>query len=122
MESAAEAVAIVEQTRYPMKGKRGVAGLQRANRYGRVPNNHRNASEDIALVMQIESPAGVKAAAEIASVGGVDATFVGPSDLAATMDYLGNASDQAGQAAISEAQRAARSVSMSRREPRAGSC
>lgn len=110
IESAAEAAAIVEQTRYPMKGLRGVAGQQRANRYGRVPNYHRSAEGDIALVMQIESPAGVRAAAEIAAVDGVDALFVGPADLAATMDELGNPSAPAVQAAIASVQRAASSV------------
>jgi 2-keto-3-deoxy-L-rhamnonate aldolase RhmA len=39
-------------------------------------------------------------AEEIARVDGVDALFVGPSDLAATMGYLGRASEQDVQNAI----------------------
>lgn len=39
--------------------------------------------------MQIETAAGVEAAADIAAVDGVDAVFVGPSDLSASMGLLG---------------------------------
>jgi len=44
-----------------------------------------NANENILLVLQIEHIQGVENAAEILSVPGVDATFIGPNDLAASM-------------------------------------
>jgi 4-hydroxy-2-oxoheptanedioate aldolase len=108
IETAEQAAAIVSATRYPPHGIRGVAGIQRANRYGRVPGYQQNADKDICLIMQIESPAGVAAAAEIAAVDGVDALFVGPSDLAATMGYIGRPSEAAVQAAIATVPAAAR--------------
>jgi 4-hydroxy-2-oxoheptanedioate aldolase len=43
----------------------------------------------VSLFVQIESTAGVDAAAEIAATDGVDGVFVGPSDLAASMGLLG---------------------------------
>ena len=100
VESAAQASAIVAATRYPMRGVRGVAGSTRATRWGRIPNYLQSAEADIFLAMQIESAAGLAAAAEIAAVDGVDALFVGPSDLAATMGFLGQASAPEVQAAI----------------------
>lgn len=100
IESAEQAAAIVVATRYPPHGMRGVAAVQRANRYGRVPGYAENAVKDICLIMQIESPAGVAAAEQIASVDGVDALFVGPNDLAATMGFLGRSSEASVQAAI----------------------
>ena len=41
------------------------------------------------MLVQIESRAGMEAAAEIAAVDGVDGVFVGPSDLAAALGHLG---------------------------------
>jgi 2-keto-3-deoxy-L-rhamnonate aldolase RhmA len=100
VESADEARAIVAATRYPMRGVRGVAGSTRANRWGRVPDYLHTAEQDIFLAMQIESPAGAANAEAIAAVDGVDALFVGPSDLAATMGHLGNVAAEEVQAAI----------------------
>ena len=100
VETAAEAEAIVIGTRYPMRGMRGVAGSTRANRWGRVKDYLQNAEKDIFLAMQIETPAGVENAEAMASVDGVDALFVGPSDLAATMGYIGRATEKDVQDAI----------------------
>lgn len=110
IESAEEAADIVASTRYPMRGTRGVAGQQRANRYGRVPDYHRNAETDIFLAMQIESPSGAANAVEIAEVDGVDALFVGPSDLAATMGHMGRPGDVNVQRTIAAVGAAARAA------------
>jgi 4-hydroxy-2-oxoheptanedioate aldolase len=88
VDSVEEAKNIVAATRYPSAGIRGVSLSQRANRYGRVPNYHQNAERDICVVVQIESLDAVNAAEAIASVEGVDALFVGPSDLSTSMGYL----------------------------------
>lgn len=88
--SAAEAEAAVRAMHYPPKGVRGVgSALARSARWNRVENYLAEASAHISLTVQIETTAGVEAAAEIAAVDGVDAVFVGPSDLAASMGYLG---------------------------------
>ena len=88
--SAAEAGAAVAATRYPPHGVRGVgSALSRSARWNRVDDYLQDASDHITLVVQIETGAGVESAAEIAAVDGVDAVFVGPSDLAASLGHLG---------------------------------
>ena len=91
VESADEARRAVAATRYPPAGVRGVSVSQRSNRYGSVPDYLKTINDNIAVMVQIESSAGVSAAAEIAAVDGVDGLFIGPSDLAAAFGHLGNA-------------------------------
>jgi 2-dehydro-3-deoxyglucarate aldolase len=92
VESADEARRAVAATRYPPAGVRGVSVSQRSNRYGTVPDYFKVVNDNVAVMVQIESRAGVAAAASIAAVDGVDGLFIGPSDLAAGFGYLGNAS------------------------------
>lgn len=93
--SVVEAEAAVRAVRYPQPGapEAGVRGvgsaLARSSRWGRIPEYLTRAHELVSLVVQIETSAGVSAAGEIAAVDGVDALFVGPSDLAASMGLLG---------------------------------
>jgi 2-dehydro-3-deoxyglucarate aldolase len=109
VESAEEAIRAVEATRYPPAGVRGVSVSQRSNRYGSVPNYFNDINNHISVIVQIESRAGVAAAQAISEVEGVDCVFVGPSDLAAGLGYLGNAAHPEVQKAISEVFEAARS-------------
>ncbi|MBS1905548.1 MAG: HpcH/HpaI aldolase/citrate lyase family protein [Actinobacteria bacterium] len=88
--SADEARAAVAATRYPPEGVRGVgSALARSARWNRVERYLVEAAQHVSLTVQIETAAGVNAAAEIAAVDGVDAVFVGPSDLSASMGLLG---------------------------------
>jgi 4-hydroxy-2-oxoheptanedioate aldolase len=88
--SAEEAAGIVRAVRYPPRGVRGVgSALARSARWNRVDGYLADADAHTSLTVQIETAAGVDAAAEIAAVDGVDAVFVGPSDLAASMGVLG---------------------------------
>ncbi|MBB5850330.1 HpcH/HpaI aldolase/citrate lyase family protein [Amycolatopsis umgeniensis] len=90
VDSAEEAEAVVQAVRYPPRGVRGVgSALSRSARWNRVEDYLTKADEFTSLYVQIESTAGVAAAAEIAAVDGVDGVFVGPSDLAASMGLLG---------------------------------
>jgi 2-dehydro-3-deoxyglucarate aldolase len=91
VENAEEARRAVAATRYPPAGVRGVSVSQRSNRYGSVPDYFSLVNDNIAVMVQIESRAGVAAAAGIAAVDGVDGLFIGPSDLAAAYGYLGAA-------------------------------
>ena len=100
VESADEARSAVAATRYPPQGIRGVSVSQRGNRYGTVPDYFQGVNEQVCVMVQIESNAGVAAARAIAGVDGVDCVFVGPSDLAAGMGHLGNASHPEVQQAI----------------------
>lgn len=88
--SAEEARAAVAATRYPPEGVRGVgSALARSARWNRVDGYLRDAGRHTSLTVQIETAAGVAAAREITAVDGVDAVFVGPSDLSASMGLLG---------------------------------
>ncbi|MDQ1123051.1 HpcH/HpaI aldolase family protein [Microbacterium trichothecenolyticum] len=91
--SADEARAAVAATRYPPAGVRGVgSALARSARWNRVDGYLADASAHVSLTVQIETTAGVAAAAEIAAVEGMDAIFVGPADLSASMGLLGQQS------------------------------
>jgi 2-dehydro-3-deoxyglucarate aldolase len=102
VESADEARSAVSATRYPPQGIRGVSVSQRSNRYGTVPDYFKNVNQHMCVMVQIESLAGVAAVKDIAAVDGVDCIFVGPSDLAAALGHLGNASHPEVQAAIAQ--------------------
>jgi 4-hydroxy-2-oxoheptanedioate aldolase len=101
--SAADARALVAATRYPPAGVRGVAGTTRATQFARIPGYAKQAHEEICIIVQIESTAAIDAIAEIGAVEGVDALFVGPNDLAASMGLVG----QPGAAAVKDAMIAA---------------
>jgi 2-dehydro-3-deoxyglucarate aldolase len=110
VEDADEARRAVAATRYPPAGVRGVSVSQRSNRYGAVPDYFRIVNDTIAVMVQIESRAGVRAAASIAAVDGVDGLFIGPSDLAAAYGYLGAAGHPEVQEAMAQVIAAARSA------------
>jgi 2-dehydro-3-deoxyglucarate aldolase/4-hydroxy-2-oxoheptanedioate aldolase len=77
--SAAAAEAIVQAVHYIPRGQRGYSRTVRTYDYGLNPPG---ADIPEPLVMaQIETIEGVRQAAEIASVHGIDALFVGPADL-----------------------------------------
>ncbi|MGO3146270.1 MAG: HpcH/HpaI aldolase family protein [Leucobacter sp.] len=88
-----QAEAIVRAIRYPHGGMRGVgSALARSSRWNRVDDYLVDASQTISLTVQIESTLAVANVDEIIATDGVDAVFVGPSDLAASMGYLGQQS------------------------------
>ncbi len=74
---------------YPPDGVRGVAGITRASRFGAIPGYHRHARDEICLIVQIETVSALARLEDIASVDGVDAVFIGPADLAASMGHPG---------------------------------
>jgi 2-dehydro-3-deoxyglucarate aldolase len=110
IETAEQARSAVAATRYPPQGVRGVSVSQRSNRYGSVPGYFQQVNEQIAVAVQIESRAGVAAAAEIAAVDGVDCLFIGPGDLAAAYGHLGDPSQAEVQQAIVQVHEAARAA------------
>lgn len=96
VDTAAQAEDLVRAVRYPPEGIRGVgSALARSARWNRVDGYLGNASDTISLTVQIESVTGLSNVAEIVAVDGVDAIFVGPSDLAASMGLLGQQSHPA---------------------------
>lgn len=86
---AREAVAAMD---YAPSGIRGVSGLTRATRFGTIANYHKTARSELCLIVQVESVEALGQIEAIAAVEGVDAIFVGPADLAASLGYAGEPS------------------------------
>ena len=81
--SRQEAIRAVEASRYPPVGIRGVAPGRTLLYAGDDYLEHAN--EEIAVIIQIEHIDAIDRADEILSVEGIDAYFIGPLDLAASM-------------------------------------
>lgn len=89
VQSAEEAAQAVAAVTYPPEGIRGVSGITRATRFGRIPGYHSRARDEICLIVQVETVEAIARIEEIAAVPGVDAIFVGPADLAASLGFAG---------------------------------
>lgn len=87
VENADEAARAVRATRYPPEGERGLSGMSRASRYGTLTDHARTANRLTGVIAQLESPAALDQLDAIAAVAGVDALFIGASDLAARMGH-----------------------------------
>lgn len=111
VDSAQEAEVAVQAMHYPPQGVRGVgSALARSARWNRVPSYLATASDTLTCIVQIESAAAVDQVADIVAVDGVDAIFIGPSDLAASMGYLGQQSHPEVVAAVHTAISAAKAA------------
>ncbi len=83
--NAEQAKLLVQACKYPPLGKRGV-GFCRANEYGLSVESHfAEANDQILVAVQIEDIEAVENIDEILSVEGIDAAFIGPYDLSASM-------------------------------------
>jgi 2-dehydro-3-deoxyglucarate aldolase/4-hydroxy-2-oxoheptanedioate aldolase len=80
VDAADEAVAAVSCMRYPPRGVRGVAHMNRGKGWGFDAE-----AGDALCVIQIETSGAVEDADGIAAAEGVDVLFVGPSDLGAAL-------------------------------------
>ena len=106
--SVDEAREAVAWTRFPPEGLRGVAGSTRAGNYTRYKDYMARANDEIGLILQIESREALDDLDAICRVPGVDAVFIGPSDLAASLGHRGQPGHPDVQAAISKAFKTAR--------------
>jgi 2-dehydro-3-deoxyglucarate aldolase len=100
--NASQARELLKAIRYPAhqakpqspQGNRGV-GLARAQGYGRNFDDYiENWSSSAIFIPQIEHIDAVSQVADIASIDGVDALFVGPYDLSASMGRAGQFEDK----------------------------
>lgn len=108
--SAEEARQAVASCKYPPEGIRSTGGGRW--RYWAGDDYRQHANDEILVVVQIEHIDAVKRAKEILSVPGVDACFIGPSDLAWSMGLgkeLGE-KDPSHAEAVAEVLRAAKKV------------
>ena len=99
--SAEEAEHIVRMCKYPPQGTRSV-GIGRAHKYGLGFKEYvARANDEIAVILQAENTNALKNISEIVRVPGIDAIFIGPYDLSASMGKMGNVTDADVRNAIS---------------------
>jgi 4-hydroxy-2-oxoheptanedioate aldolase len=104
VDHADQARELVAATRFPPYGIRGVASAtSRASGFGANTSYLAEAHGRTAVICQIETRAGLAAVEQIAAVDGVDALFIGPADLAASLGHLGDPRHVDVQAAIAKA-------------------
>src|SRR5215470_7099467 len=84
--SREEAEAAVSACLYPPRGTRSVGGSVHALNFAATPADYyAKANDEVLIVLQCEHIDAVRNFEQVYSVPGVDAVFVGPNDLAATM-------------------------------------
>lgn len=103
VQTAEEAAAAARAMRYGPHGVRGMAGMTRATRYGKVEDYVTTAYDELCLVVQVETCLGLDNLEAIATTEGVDAVFIGPADLSASMGLAGQTSHPDVLAAIHDA-------------------
>ena len=108
--NAEEAKRAVDACFYPPRGTRGMAHvLCRASDYGLKMDEYADSLHDnLTIACMVETPEGVKNAAEIAAVDGLSMVFIGPFDLSTSMGIAGQFEHPAFRAALSEAEAAAK--------------
>jgi len=104
VDTAEQAAGLVADMRYPPAGRRGMgAAVSRVSGYGANAEYITEANQRVCLIVQAESRMALENLDAIAATDGVDAVFIGPSDLAADMGHTGNANAPEVQAAIKDA-------------------
>jgi len=88
-----EAARVIHWAKFPPEGGRSV-GFTRANRYGASFQEHvETANAGIAVIPQVEHIEGVRNIELMISVPGIDAVFIGPYDLSASLGKPGAVQD-----------------------------
>ena len=107
VESADEARAFVATCHYPPRGRRGThLSVSRAAGWGFESEAYYRDSGKLFLAAMIETAAGVRAIPEISRVEGLTMLFIGPGDLAASIDRMGRYDDPEVVAMLREAETA----------------
>jgi 2-keto-3-deoxy-L-rhamnonate aldolase RhmA len=105
--TAGEARAAVCAAQYPPEGARSI-GIARAQGYGaRLAESIENANREIALIAQAEHIDAARNIDSILAVPGIDAVFIGPNDLSASLGLPGRTAEPAVLEAIGNIRRAA---------------
>jgi 4-hydroxy-2-oxoheptanedioate aldolase len=97
-----QAAALVQATRYPPQGIRGMGGA-RASRWGRFPNYGKEANAQVCLLVQAETRAALDNLDAIVATEGIDGVFIGPADLSASLGHVGNLGHPEVQSTIDDA-------------------
>jgi 4-hydroxy-2-oxoheptanedioate aldolase len=93
---------VVAEAYYPPLGRRGISTVSRGARYGLGDGAAYLAkrAQETSVVLMIEDAATLPLVGEIAALPGVDAIFIGPNDLAASLGHAGQPNHPDVQAAI----------------------
>lgn len=84
---------IVQSLMFPPRGIRGLGtSLSRAAKWSRVTDYVHRANDEICLIIQVETLKAIENLEQILTHDLLDGVFIGPSDLAADMGYLGQPS------------------------------
>ena len=83
-----EAERAVKACRYPPRGIRGVGPRRASLYYTEYVDYVKSADKETMVIVQIETREAVKNIEQIMSVEGIDAAFVGPADLSASMGFI----------------------------------
>lgn len=109
IESAEQARQAVAATRYAPHGVRGLDLHCRAARFGLAPAHLRTFNQNIGIIAELETVSALAELEAVAAVEGIDALFVGPGDLSASLGYTGQLTHPAVLNAMAQAvQRAKR--------------
>lgn len=112
VETAEQAALAVRYSRYAPEGERGM-GLARAHRYGFAFREYvAGANEAISVIVQAEHVRAVENIDRIAAVPGLDAVFLGPYDLSASLGYPGQIDHPRVTEAIQHVTRSCQAVGM----------
>lgn len=95
-----EAEAAVAAMRYPPEGVRGVATVHRACSYGAEAGYIQSANERACALVQVETAKAAQRIDKICEVRNLGGVFIGPSDLAASMNHLGDPAHEEVQAVM----------------------
>lgn len=91
-ETVEQAKMLVNYAKYYPMGNRGVSLLRAHSGYEKIDSavDYMKKTNDATILMiQIESPAGVRNIEQLLDVEGIDAAFVGPNDLSQSMGIMG---------------------------------
>ncbi len=90
-ETVEEAQALVEHSKYAPLGSRGVSLTRAHTLYEPVKavEHMKRVNEETILMVQIESPVGIRNINDILSIEGIDCAFVGPNDLSQSLGIMG---------------------------------
>ena len=103
VQNVEEATRAVAAMRYPPEGVRGMSTVTRATRFGRVEGYARLAARELCLLVQIETREGLDALDAVAALENVDGVFIGPGDLAASLNHAGEPGHPDVKAAVEDA-------------------
>ena len=100
--NAAEARLAVRYAKYPPEGSRGVSPLWTMFMDVSYEDYLPAGNQETCVIVQVETPEGMKNLESIAEVEGVDVVFAGPSDLAASLGHIGQPTHPAVQKFLEE--------------------